>query len=186
MKTLEEAKRLVPTKYKPLNDTIEVVIDVLGKHDPYKIIGLVLDRYEYSLEAVEIANRVSVLNEDALAKWCEDVFAFWLYRIENDEMWLDIARDIKKALDRPSEKICKHGLDDINLKIKDVITFGTLNNIDPIGITWSSDLGEGVYILYKDSDCNWCASSEMMDSGDDKRFIKKLLDLFVRDLTIKN
>lgn len=98
MKTLEEAKRLVPTKYKPLNDTIEVVIDVLGKHDPYKIIELVLDRYEYSLEAVEIANRVSVLNEVDLAKWCEDVFAFWLYRINDDEMWLKIAKEIKKGM----------------------------------------------------------------------------------------
>lgn len=103
MKTLEEAKRLVPTKYKPLNDTIEVVIDVLGKHDPYKIIGLVLDRYEYSYEAVEIANRVSVLNEDALAKWCEDVFAFWLYRIENDGMWLEIAKEIKKRMEEENK-----------------------------------------------------------------------------------
>lgn len=103
MKTLEEAKRLVPTKYKPLNDTIEVVIDVLGKHDPYKIIELVLDRYEYSLEAVEIANRVSVLNEVDLAKWCEDVFAFWLYRINDDEMWLKIAKEIKKGMEEKNK-----------------------------------------------------------------------------------
>lgn len=103
MKILEEAKKLILTKYKPLNDTIEVVIDVLGKHDPYRIIELILDKYEYGLEAVEIANRVFVLNEVDLAKWCEEVFAFWLYRIRDDEMWLMIAKEIKKGMEEKNK-----------------------------------------------------------------------------------
>jgi len=103
MKTFEEAKKLVLTKYKPFNETVDIVMDVLVKYDPYKIIELILDKFEYSYEAVEIANRVSVLNEDALAKWCEDVFAFWLYRIENDGMWLEIAKEIKKRMEEENK-----------------------------------------------------------------------------------
>ena len=89
MKTLEEAKRLVPTKYKPLNDTIEVVIDVLGAH-PIKY-RTRTDRYEYSLKQERLPieyRRMKLIKE--VVRRC---ICIWLYRINDDEMWLKIAGD---------------------------------------------------------------------------------------------
>lgn len=55
-----------------------------------------------------------------------------------------------------------------------------------IKIEWSSDIGFGEYLIYKDLESNrWRADSEATDKGEDKDFIRELMKLFIDQLEIK-
>lgn len=76
----------------------------------------------------------------------------------------------------------KHDVNEINLKIEDLIPFV---NEDFFGfvVEWTSNIGWGEYTIYKNKDSNqWFANSEYMDNNEDKDFIKKLMELFIEKL----
>ncbi len=81
-----------------LKKNINVVLDILEKYDPYDLAKL-CGVQEYEIEAIEIASRASVMDKKELAKWCEEVFTYWLYNINNKKMWMDIAGEIKDKLE---------------------------------------------------------------------------------------
>lgn len=66
----------------------------------------------------------------------------------------------------------KNNVDEINLEVRNIIT----HNAGGIRIEWNSDLGFGQYDLQV-RDGKIVASSESMDSGEDKEFLRKLLSL---------
>jgi len=75
-------------------------------------------------------------------------------------------------------------VNEINLSIKDVIPFSNERRSGFI-IEWSSDIGFGEYTIYQNANSNeWQADSECMDSNEDKDFVKKLMSLFVEQITI--
>lgn len=77
-----------------------------------------------------------------------------------------------------------HNVDEIHLKITNVAPFA---NEEFMGFTiqWVSDIGWGEYIIYKSEGSDiWKADSEMMDSNEDKDFIKELMKLFIEKLQI--
>jgi hypothetical protein len=74
-----------------------IVLEVLNKYDPFNI-RLCCGDKEYNIEANEIASRSTVLNSDRLALWCKDVFDFWLYPIDDMDMWRNIANEIKENI----------------------------------------------------------------------------------------
>ena len=78
----------------------------------------------------------------------------------------------------------KHKVDEIHLEIDNLIPFVN-DKYTGFEIEWSSDIGFGVYTIYKhvDSD-DWYGESEFMDSDDDKDFIKELMKLFIEKLNI--
>ena len=79
----------------------------------------------------------------------------------------------------------KHKVDEINLRLVDVIPFINEGHSGFI-IAWSSDIGYGEYTIYKPANSDkWHADSETMDSNEDKDFIKELMKLFVEDLIIE-
>ena len=49
---------------------------------------------------------------------------------------------------------------------------------------WIGNLGWGEYTLWQE-DGVWYADSEHMDQGDDKEFLKKILDAFVSEIIVK-
>ena len=51
-------------------------------------------------------------------------------------------------------------------------------------LSWSGNIGFGEYTLYTDGKGNWHGDSECMDRGEDKEFIRLLLDKFVERLVI--
>ena len=61
-----------------------------------------------------------------------------------------------------------------------------------IQIDWMGNLGYGQYTLYTEDDVyhddeiHWKADSETMDRGEDKEFIRLLLDKFVEGLEIES
>ena len=56
---------------------------------------------------------------------------------------------------------------------------------DVIIFSWIGNIGFGEYTLYKDKDSDiWKADSETMDRGEDKEFIRLLLDKFVEGLEV--
>jgi hypothetical protein len=73
----------------------------------------------------------------------------------------------------------KHDVDKINLQIDDLEFFNK-----GFKILWSSDIGFGEYTVIKENG-KILGFSECMDSQDDKEFIKKLLELLVDKLIIK-
>lgn len=69
----------------------------------------------------------------------------------------------------------KRTVDDINLHIE---TVEVSKNF--ILFTWISDIGFGEYQLYYDHEAEqWKAYTELMDSGDNKAFGRKLFELFM-------
>ena len=72
----------------------------------------------------------------------------------------------------------RNNVNEINLTIEDFEV-----RKDFIRISWSSDIGFGEYDLFKDAG-EWCAMSECMDNNEDKEFIEKLIELFVKQLNI--
>lgn len=75
-------------------------------------------------------------------------------------------------------------VNEINLSIEDVIPFSNERRSGFI-IEWSSDIGFGEYKIYQNANSNeWHADSECMDSNKDKDFVKKLMSLFVEQITI--
>lgn len=56
---------------------------------------------------------------------------------------------------------------------------------DVIIFSWIGNIGFGEYALHKDKGSDiWKADSECMDRGEDKEFIRLLLDKFVEGLEI--
>lgn len=56
-----------------------------------------------------------------------------------------------------------------------------------ISIKWHSTIGFGQYTIYRERDTSkWYANSEYMDSNDNKKFLKALLEKFADDITIDN
>ena len=53
-------------------------------------------------------------------------------------------------------------------------------------LSWSGNIGFGEYTLYTDREGKWHGDSETMDRGEDKEFIRLLLDKFVEGLEIEN
>lgn len=51
--------------------------------------------------------------------------------------------------------------------------------------SWIGNIGFGEYTLYTDSEGRWHGDSEHMDKGEDKEFIRLLLDKFVEGLVIE-
>ena len=89
-----------------------------------------------------------------------------------------LVKELEKADKAYEEMKRKNGINEINLEIENVEVCK-----DFIRISWSSDIGFGEYDLIKEDD-EWCAMSECMDSNEDKEFIEKLLQLFVKKLNI--
>jgi len=75
-------------------NNIEIVLDVLKKHDPYGLADL-CGRNEYDIEAKEIAKYVNKLNAEELAEKCKEIFTIWLYPKDINHIWLSVAKDIK-------------------------------------------------------------------------------------------
>lgn len=53
-----------------------------------------------------------------------------------------------------------------------------------IGISWFGDVGFGEFALFWGKDGNLHATTEYMDSAEDRRFTKKLLELLADSITI--
>lgn len=66
----------------------------------------------------------------------------------------------------------KNNVEEINLEVRNIIT----HSAGGIRIEWTSDLGFGQYDL-QIREGKIVASSESMDSGEDKDFLRKLLSL---------
>ena len=64
--------------------------------------------------------------------------------------------------------------------------YGNTDGIDLIILVWSGNIGFGEYSLYKEKDGQWRGDSECMDRGEDKEFIRLLLDKFVEGLEIES
>lgn len=78
----------------------------------------------------------------------------------------------------------RHKVDEIHLKIDDLIPFVTEAAMGFV-IQWTSDIGWGEYTVCKRSNSDeWIADSEYMDNNEDKDFIKKLMELFIEKLTM--
>lgn len=79
----------------------------------------------------------------------------------------------------------KHPVDTINLEIIGIIPFYHSSENNGFVIEWGSDIGFGLYIIYKTPD-GFVADSEHMDSNEDKDFIKELMRLFIQDLKVED
>ena len=75
----------------------------------------------------------------------------------------------------------KNNVDEINLEVRNIIT----HSAGGIRIEWTSDLGYGKYYLQVRGG-NIVASSESMDSGEDKDFLRKLLSLIADKSEVKS
>ena len=75
----------------------------------------------------------------------------------------------------------KNNLDEINLEVRNIIT----HSAGGIRIEWTSDLGYGQYDLQVRGG-KIVASSESMDSGEDKDFLRKLLSLIADKSEVKS
>jgi len=75
----------------------------------------------------------------------------------------------------------KNNVDEINLEVRNIIT----HSAGGIRIEWNSDIGYGQYDLQV-RDGKIVASSESMDSGEDKDFLRKLLSLIADKSEIKS
>jgi hypothetical protein len=75
----------------------------------------------------------------------------------------------------------KNNVDEINLEVRNIIT----HSAGGIRIEWTSDLGYGQYDLQVRGG-NIVASSESMDSGEDKDFLRKLLSLIADKSEVKS
>ena len=73
----------------------------------------------------------------------------------------------------------KNNVDEINLDVRNIIT----HNAGGIRIEWTSDLGYGQYDIQV-RDGRMVASSESMDSGEDKDFLRKLLSIIADKVEI--
>ena len=75
----------------------------------------------------------------------------------------------------------KHNVNDIDLKIHEVqVSEGF------ILFRWSSNRGFGEYALFQNSKTGeWVADTEYMDSDDDKNFGKKLFELLMDKVKIR-
>lgn len=70
------------------------------------------------------------------------------------------------------------------LESVDVTPFSN-EKFDGIEIKWCSNLGFGTYTLHhvKDSS-NWVADSEHMDSNENKKFLRELLQKFIDEVEV--
>ena len=75
----------------------------------------------------------------------------------------------------------KNNVDEINLEVRNIIT----HSAGGIRIEWTSDLGYGQYDLQVRGG-KIVASSESMDSGEDKDFLRKLLSLIADKSEVKS
>jgi hypothetical protein len=75
----------------------------------------------------------------------------------------------------------KNNVDEINLEVRNIIT----HSAGGIRIEWNSDIGYGQYDLQV-RDGKIVASSESMDSGEDKDFLRKLLSLIADKSEVKS
>jgi len=75
----------------------------------------------------------------------------------------------------------KNNVDEINLEVRNIIT----HSAGGIRIEWTSDLGFGQYDLQV-REGKIVASSEAMDSEEDKDFLRKLLSLIADKAEVKN
>ena len=79
----------------------------------------------------------------------------------------------------------RFGVDEIHLQIDDLIPFRNERDVGFI-IQWYSDIGFGEYTVFKPNGSDeWIGDSEHMDNNEDKDFVKKLMELFIEKLTIK-
>ena len=69
-----------------------------------------------------------------------------------------------------------------NLKIENIEFFHRENHEGMI-ISWSANIGFGEYIFYKENG-KYYADSEHMDRGEDKKFGKMLLELFLEEVEV--
>ena len=73
----------------------------------------------------------------------------------------------------------------INLEITDIRPFEN-NSWIGFEIAWDSDIGFGLYTVYKRPDeKEWHGDSEYMDSNEDKAFLQELLRLFLEKIKIE-
>lgn len=82
---------------KLLESKYDVVLDILAKYDPVGLIDW-CGRNEYSIEAIDIANRADVLEVDDLAEWCKEVILFWFSEYGDSVNWHDMATEIKEKI----------------------------------------------------------------------------------------
>jgi hypothetical protein len=75
----------------------------------------------------------------------------------------------------------KNNVDEINLEVRNIIT----HSAGGIRIEWTSDLGFGQYDLQV-REGKIVASSESMDSVEDKDFLRKLLSLIADKAQVKS
>ena len=75
----------------------------------------------------------------------------------------------------------KNNVDEINLEVRNIIT----HSAGGIRIEWNSDIGYGQYDLQVRGG-KIVASSESMDSGEDKDFLRKLLSLIADKAEVKS
>lgn len=78
----------------------------------------------------------------------------------------------------------KFNVNEINLEIEEITPFCN-TEFSGVYFSWSSDIGFGEYVVYREHDSNkWMAKSEYMDSNDDKDFLKKLFEKFVEMIEV--
>ena len=73
---------------------------------------------------------------------------------------------------------------EVEVEIDYVTALTNVDGVQAIIIGWSSNIGFGEYTLYTDSKGKWHGDSECMDKGEDKEFIKLLMEKFVEELVI--
>ena len=69
-----------------------------------------------------------------------------------------------------------------NVSIDNIIPFKSKKRVGVI-IEWSGNIGFGEYTIYKKND-KWYGESECMDRGEDKAFLKYLLNRFAENVEI--
>ncbi len=74
------------------------------------------------------------------------------------------------------------------IEIYDVIIDAFESSVSGKGVVrfeWDANIGFGIYELYEDDDNKWTADSECLDRGEDKNFLKLLLNKWVEQIEIK-
>lgn len=71
---------------------------------------------------------------------------------------------------------------DVNI---DTYTSVIDNETKVISIEWDSNIGWGIYTLCKTKE-GWIGDSECMDRGEDKDFLKTLLNKFAESVVVKS
>ena len=95
-------------------------------------------------------------------------------------------RNFLKTEKTPEELFKMGNLDrsKVNVKVTSILPFSYAeSNTKGFVLMWEGNIGFGEYTIYT-RDNAWYGDSEAMDHGDDKWFIKKLMESFIEQLEV--